>query len=196
MDNNIKKNRKGFTLIELLAVIIIMAVLLMTALPAVTQAITRSRRDTYATNAKKFIDAVRTNIIGGELFVEGQNQQGGVGSPCQTPAPGKYVAVQITGITLERGGTTSSFGQNYKDGYVIIANTETDATKTDKFDYYFIGVDAGNNGVDDYIVENNLRRSVVKSGNAEPGTKITAVKTGPLTLGSASYTLDAICVEE
>lgn len=195
MKNKKKNNRKGFTLIELLAVVIILGVLMMAAIPAVTGSINKSKRDTYATNAKKFIDAVRTAILDGDLFVKSGSQ--GVGTICQSPANKTYVAVPIVnGITLERGGTTSSFGKNYTAGYVIIANVQTDSTKNDKFEYYFIGVDSGKNGIVDYVLENNLNRSVVKSGNATDQTKINQVTAGPITLNNnVSYTLDAICAE-
>ncbi len=186
-------NKKGFTLIELLAVIVILAVLMMTAIPAVTQAIARSRRDTFATNAKKFIDAVRTDLFDGDLFVKSGVQE--TSSICQAPTNGTYVAVPITSVILERGGKTSSFGKNYKSGYVIVANTQTDSTKTDKFTYYFVGIDTGKNGVENYIEENNLNRSSVKAGNATE-TNIAAVGSGTLQLSGKTYTLDAICEEE
>ena len=186
-------NKKGFTLIELLAVIVILAVLMMTAIPAVTQAIARSRRDTFATNAKKFIDAVRTDLFDGDLFVKSGVQE--TSSICQAPTNGSYVAVPITSVILERGGKTSSFGKNYKSGYVIVANTQTDSTKTDKFTYYFVGIDTGKNGVENYIEENNLNRSSVKAGNATE-TNIEAVGNGTLELSGKTYTLDAICEEE
>ncbi len=188
--NNRKENKKGFTLIELLAVIVILAILMMTAIPAVTQAIAKSRRDTYATNAKKFIDAVRTDLFDGDLFVKNGTQE--AGSICQAPTNGTYVAVPITTVVLERGGKTSSFGKDYESGYVIVANTQTDSSRSDKFKYYFVGIDKGKNGVENYIEENNLNRSSVKAGNATKNN-ISAVTTGPLKLGEGTYTLDAIC---
>ena len=43
-----KINSKGFTLIELLAVITIMGILMMVAIPAVSRTIENSRRDSFA----------------------------------------------------------------------------------------------------------------------------------------------------
>ena len=57
-----KIDQKGFTLIELLAVIVILAILMITAIPAVTNSIAKSRKDTFATNAKNIINAVRTSM--------------------------------------------------------------------------------------------------------------------------------------
>ena len=76
-----------------------------------------------------------------------------------------------------------------------MANTQTDSTKTDKFTYYFVGIDTGKNGVENYIEENNLNRSSVKAGNATE-TNIAAVGSGTLQLSGKTYTLDAICEEE
>lgn len=53
-----KLNKKGFTLIELLAVIIILALLIAVAVPAVTRYLDGARKDTYVTNAKAAIQAV------------------------------------------------------------------------------------------------------------------------------------------
>ena len=56
-----KKNLKsaGFTLIELLAVITIMGILMMVAIPSVSRTIENSRRDTFADVAKQYINTIR-----------------------------------------------------------------------------------------------------------------------------------------
>lgn len=54
------KNRKGFTLIELLAVITILGILMLVAIPSVQRVIENARRDTSIDNAKKYADAVNT----------------------------------------------------------------------------------------------------------------------------------------
>ncbi len=54
------KNRKGFTLIELLAVITILGILMLVAIPSVQRVIENARKDTMIDNAKKYADAVNT----------------------------------------------------------------------------------------------------------------------------------------
>lgn len=195
-ENDIKKNKSGFTLIELLAVIIIMAVLLMAALPAVTRAIAQSRRRTFATNAKRFVDAARTSIVDEDLAVMTAGIQH-ANTTCQTPGFGSYVAVPIDKIFLERGGDKSSFGQAYSTGYVIIAN---DGATGDKFNYYFIGIDEGNHGVDDFVLESELGAGSVKNGNASLGDKTNAVSSCsslslPTASGNKTFTCSAVCEE-
>jgi len=64
-----KLNKKGFTLIELLAVIVIMAILVAVAIPAVTRYLETSRKDTYVSNVQGAISAVRNETIFGNSSV-------------------------------------------------------------------------------------------------------------------------------
>ena len=54
-----KKNKKGFTLIELLAVIIILGVLMIIAIPSVTTYIQSSRKSAFIDTGAAYVDAVR-----------------------------------------------------------------------------------------------------------------------------------------
>ena len=56
------KNKKGFTLIELLAVIIILGVLMIIAIPSVTTYIQNSRKSAYVDTAVAYVDAVRNKV--------------------------------------------------------------------------------------------------------------------------------------
>lgn len=61
-------NKNGFTLIELLAVITILAIILLFAIPAVSRTIENSRRDAFAQIAQKYIEAVKAAVISDELI--------------------------------------------------------------------------------------------------------------------------------
>lgn len=155
-----KIDQKGFTLIELLAVIVILAILMITAIPAVTNSIAKSRKDTFVTNAKNIINAVRTSMASGDVVTS----KGGT-EECSYPANGRKVAVVLTKENLpsllERGGDKSSFGRAYNDSYVIIYNKGGD-----KFDYYIAITDKGGNGVATFTKESALTGSNIKLGNA------------------------------
>ena len=56
------KNKKGFTLIELLAVIIILGILMIIAIPSVTKYISDSRKSSYVDTAKEIIAGARNAV--------------------------------------------------------------------------------------------------------------------------------------
>ncbi len=56
------KNEKGFTLIELLGVVVILAVIMMLAIPNVVNTINKNKKDALIEDAKKFKAAVESKI--------------------------------------------------------------------------------------------------------------------------------------
>ncbi|HOZ53960.1 MAG TPA: prepilin-type N-terminal cleavage/methylation domain-containing protein [Bacilli bacterium] len=61
------KNRKGFTLIELLAVIVILAIILLIAVPQVTQIINKSRQDAFAASYRMVLKQIDYYSLQGDL---------------------------------------------------------------------------------------------------------------------------------
>ena len=64
---NEKKKKKGFTLIELLAVIIILGILMIIAIPSVTRYINDSRKSAYVDTAKEIVSGTRNLVNEGKL---------------------------------------------------------------------------------------------------------------------------------
>ena len=56
------KNKKGFTLIELIAVVIILAILMMIAIPSITSVIEDSRKKGTISTLQEFVNKARTDI--------------------------------------------------------------------------------------------------------------------------------------
>ena len=71
-----KINSKGFTLIELLAVITILGILMLLAIPAISRTIENSRRDTYADLSKTYIETVRNAVLADEFTCDGKSVSG------------------------------------------------------------------------------------------------------------------------
>ena len=161
--------KKGFTLIELLAVITIMGILMLVAIPAVTRTIENSRRDTFADLGKTYINTIRNAVIADELTCGGTT----VGA---TTAGTYYFkigtqsgdsALQQTTDIMEKIGK-SSWGSSDVKGYVkwVKAATTASGSTSDnigfKNTYYVQLVDTGFHGILE-TQEDNISRASVKT---------------------------------
>ena len=181
-----KKNLKsaGFTLIELLAVITIMGILMMVAIPSVSRTIENSRRDTFADVAKQYINTIRDAVLADELTCgTGANAQS-VGA---TPDGLYYYKIDTTAQgtkdLMESGGKSSWSNAEIK-GYVAWwkettqAQTDTNGnvTKNGKTQttYATLLVDAGQHGLDQFTKETDISRSKVTTSVATNHTNYTA----------------------
>ena len=104
-----KTNKKGFTLIELLAVIIILGVIMLIAIPSVTGQISASRKSSYAKSTQEFINSVIKIVNNGQLDVFDTNTLYAI----PVGNNDDYSCVQ-----MESGGT-SPYSPEYKYAYVF-----------------------------------------------------------------------------
>ena len=158
------KNKKGFTLIELLAVIVILAILVMVAIPAVTRYLNSARQGTYADNALAAISAVRNDVI----------MNGFAPDDGQTSEPYKYTydKDEINGL-LEKKLNTSPFGGTYTTAEIVVVQIEKTktvggtTTGTGEYEYLYqmCLVDDGGHGFD-YTFEKNIEAKAVKMTGA------------------------------
>lgn len=132
------KNKKAFTLIELLAVIVILGIIMLIAIPGVTGYITSSRKSTLLTTIEEYIRIANTEINGGTYhFFE----------------PNRIYAIPIECLPVEKGGE-DPFGEwlqaneNYW-AYVLAEYNPSDNT----FTFGFTFKDSAKNGL--YPTERN-----------------------------------------
>ena len=120
------KKKKGFTLIELLAVIIILGILMIIAIPSVTSYISDSRKSAYVDTAKEIISGARNLVNEGKLGMYDTNATYYVPYSC---------------ITTENS-SKSPYG-NFVDEktYVIVLYNGKG------YDYYWMSLDDSGQGI-------------------------------------------------
>lgn len=168
-----KLNTKGFTLIELLAVITIMGVLMMVAIPSVTRTIENSRRDTYANITKEYINAVRNAVLADNIECKvGDQDLLASGTPDGT----YYLKIDTSDPNLvadlmEKGGK-SPFGNADISGYIkwvktAVENEDGGATVKTTVKYYAFLKDTGKHGLAEETAEGSIKRSSIKTNLAD-----------------------------
>lgn len=182
-----KLNKKGFTLIELLAVIVILAVLLAIAVPAVSNYINTSKKSGYIDTVKMYVDAARNASISETFdFPSDMNHATVIGFD------------ELKDL-LEKGGATSSYGNEWKtaNSYVVIVN-EGSSNENPKYVYYVAAFD-GKYAIGEVSSGSSKARIVnadelgngnvvrVSSGLALPTEGAAKMKKGTAASGEASF---------
>lgn len=171
-----KLNKTGFTLIELLAVITIMGILMMVAIPSVSRTIENSRRDTFADNALTYVNTVRNAVMADELSC-------GSTTVSATANGTYYFAIdtenQQTKDIMEKVAL-SSWGNAKVTGYVQWTKTANSAGRTTTV-YSVCLEDTGDHGFSGKSEEKDVTRTKIltsgadctSSGKAASGTACT-----------------------
>ena len=162
-----KINSKGFTLIELLAVITIMGILMMVAIPSVSRTIENSRRDTFANIAHEYINAIRNGVMADNIEC-GSDATGWV--VASATADGTYyfsidTTQQGTKDLMESGGK-SPFGNAEMQGYVKWVKASTTNARGDlktSTKYTMVLTDTGKHGFIAELAEESIKRANVST---------------------------------
>ena len=141
---------KGFTLIELLAVIIILGILMLIAIPSVTNYINNSRKETY-------VDTVSEMIKGASILVNSGEYE--------VTDPNTTYYIPLSGIKTENGEARSPYGK-FGDAYVVVTYDG------DNYDYYFVGKDEADMGMDELTSKDSINKDSIKANVDEIYTDV------------------------
>ena len=150
-------NKKGFTLIELLAVIIILGILMIIAIPSVTKYISDSRKEAYVKTAKQVVSGARNLVNEGKLEMYDTSATYYIPNSC---------------IRVENGEKAKSPYGEFTKAYVVVTYDGKG------YDYYWTSVDEAGIGVKNIIsineldiddIESDLKIENVSTGNSIQG---------------------------
>ena len=194
-------DKKGFTLIELLAVITILGILMLVAIPAVSRTIENARKNTFITTAQTYVQAVRNGWAADEISCGTTGTDRKVASALPSDNANYYVAFKTSADSSEAysnasaligDGGKSSWGTADVEGFVQVHVEKVNAGASGgadsiKLTYYVSMVDTGGHGIiadkanpSSGVPADQLTRADVVVTGATPGagTGIPCVVTG------------------
>ncbi len=158
-------NKKGFTLVELLAVIVIMGILMMVAIPSISRVIENSRKDTFVDIAKSYANAAKTLWTADTLTCEGTVASAVDDGDYYILINTKESARAILPVLVDQGGK-SSWGNRDVNGYVRVhVETVTDNNGEPKrTTTFYVSLSDGTHGLIDNgsMTSDNLKKGNVK----------------------------------
>ena len=137
-----KFNKKGFTLIELLAVIIILGILMIIAIPSVTSYISDSRKNAYIGTANQLISGARNLVNEGKM-------------PIYSTDTSYYIPISC--IKTENGGVADSPYGKFDEAYIVVTYDGKG------FTYYWVSRDDTGHGISSPVLSSELEEELIES---------------------------------
>ena len=138
------KKKNGFTLIELLAVIIILGILMIIAIPSVTKYINDSRKSAYINTAKQIANAAKNIVNSGKFDMYDTDTTYFIPNSC---------------IKVENGEKAKSpYGEFVNDKTYVVVTYDGQG-----YDYYWISLDETGTGIEVITSIDELDESLIKS---------------------------------
>ena len=166
------KNNKGFTLVELLAVIVIMGILMMVAIPSVTRTIENSRKDTFVDIAKSYANAARSMWTTDNFTCNGVVSSAVDDGDYYILINSKSGAKETLPTLVDQGGK-SSWGNRDVNGYVRVNVSTTPGVDSNndgtyeveprRITKFYVALSDGTHGLvdDDTLTTDELKRGNV-----------------------------------
>ena len=124
-------NKKGFTLVELLAVIVILAVLALVAMPNVTRLMNDSRKNAFITEVENFVTYAQTSYTNSQISgtVPKGTDESLITGQMFNDVSYDYYCVSYAKL-VSGGFIQKSNGDNYKGIFEIYMPTDGTSSKT------------------------------------------------------------------
>ena len=138
-----KNNKRAFTLIELLAVIIILGILMIIAIPSVTSYISTSRRSAYIDTARQVISSTRNLVNSGKLNMFDRSATYYIPTSC---------------IKLENNNVPVSPYGDFERAYIVVTYEGAN------YNYYWVSVDKTGQGISTLTKFDDLDSDLIETG--------------------------------
>ena len=195
-----KLNAKGFTLIELLAVITIMGILMMVAIPTVSRTIENSRKDTFIDTMKNYVNGAKNMWAADNLRCKDSTGADFLSSAVPT---GTYYinvdssAVDSHPVLLEQGGKSSWGSRDIKGWIKVVVEDKTlGSGEITRVITYYPVVSDGIHGVN-VVKEGSSTKEDPTASNLVAGEKLVRgdIKMSGMAYISTLKSGNGVCVE-
>lgn len=136
-------NKKGFTLIELLAVIVILGVIMLIAIPSVSTIIDNSRKNTFVSSAQTLISGARNMVLASTTGTPAETTGFKSGKITIGSEEKEAYAIKVSSIELEKGSKNKSAFGKYIDDYCFVVAVANGTG----YDYYIQLLDDTKHGI-------------------------------------------------